>query len=84
MQTVYEDNLENHYAIIFCVVRDGIKTVPHTANSPELSPWDIWLFLKLKKNVKGSCFIDIEKKGEAMTRTLDTFNLYDFHKVFMK
>lgn len=53
----------------------GNKTVPHSPYSPDIAPCDFWPFSKMKENLRGSRFEDIEKMTEVATRVLDTFIL---------
>ena len=41
----------------------GINTVPYPPNSPDLAPWDFWLFPKLR----GCRYETIEEMKEAVT-----------------
>ena len=58
----------------------GIKTVPHHAYSPDLAPWDFWLFPKLI----GCHYERIEEIKEAVTKVIDTLTEEDFHGAFQK
>ena len=46
----------------------GIKTVPHSPYSPDLTPCDFWLFPKLR----GCRYETIEEMKEAVTKVIDT------------
>ena len=57
-----------------------IKTVPQPPYSPDLAPYDFWLFPKLK-----SCRYEIiEEMKEAVTKFIDTLTQEDFHWAFQK
>ena len=58
----------------------GIKTVPQPPYSPDLAPWDFWLFPKLR----GCRYETIEEMGEAVTKVIDTLTQEDFHGAFQK
>ena len=58
----------------------GIKTVPHHPYSPDLAPWDFWLFPKLR----GCHYETIEEMKEAVTKVIDTLTQEDFHGAFQK
>ena len=58
----------------------GIKTVPRPPNSPDLAPWDFWLFLRLR----GCRYETIEEVKEAVTKVIDTLTQEDFHGFFKK
>ena len=57
-----------------------IKTVRHPPNSPELAPWDFWLFPKLR----GCRYETIEEMKEAVTKVIDMPTQEDFHGAFQK
>ena len=58
----------------------GIKTVPRPFYSPDLAPYDIWLFPKLR----GCRNETIEMMKEAVTKVIDTLTQVDFHGSFQK
>ena len=58
----------------------GIKRVPHRPYSPDLAPWDFWLFPKLR----GCYYETIEEMKEAVTKVIDTLIQEDFHGAFQK
>ena len=58
----------------------GIKTVPHLPYSPDLAPYDFWLFPKLR-----DCrYETIEEMKEAVTKVIDMLTQEDFHGAFKK
>ena len=58
----------------------GIKTVPQPPYSPDLAPYDFWLFPKLR----GCRYVTIEEIKEAVTKVIDTRTQEDFHGAFQK
>ena len=58
----------------------GIKTVTQPPYSPDLAPFDFWLFPKLR----GCRCETIEDMNEAVTKVIDTFTQKDFHGAFQK
>ena len=58
----------------------GIKTVPHSPFSPDVAPYDFWLFPKLR----GCRYETIEEMKEAVTKVIDTLTQEDFHGAFQK
>ena len=56
----------------------GIKTVPRRPYSPDLAPYDFWLFSKLR----GCRYETIEEVKEAMTKVIDTLTQKNFHGAF--
>ena len=78
----YQDNAAVHNSILVIdyLTKMGIKTVPHRPYSPDLAPWDFWLFPKLRY-----CrYETIEEMKEAVTKVTDTLTQEDFHGAFLK
>ena len=61
----------------------GIKTVLHPPYSQDVTPFDFWLFPKLKEKLRGCRYETIEMK-EAVTKVIDTLTQEDFHGAFQK
>ena len=57
-----------------------IKIVPHLPYSPDLAPYDFWLFPKLRSSRQET----IEEIKEAVTKVIDTLTQEDFHGAFQK
>ena len=66
--------------VIDYLTKMGIKTVPHPPYSPDLAPYDFWLFSKLT----GCRHETIEEMKEAVTKLIDTFTQEDFDGAFQK
>ena len=58
----------------------GTKTVPHRPYSPDLAPWEFWLFPKLR----GCRYEATEEMKEAVTKVIDTLIQEDFYGAFHK
>ena len=58
----------------------GIKTVPPPSYSPDLAPFDFWLFPKLR----GWRYKTIEEMKEAVTKVFDMLTQEDFHEALQK
>ena len=58
----------------------GMKTLPHLPYSPDLAPYDFWLFPKLR----GWRYETIEEMKEAVMKVIDTLTQEDFHRAFQK
>ena len=58
----------------------GINTVLHPPYSPDLGPWDFWLF----SNFRGWRYETIEKMKDAVMKVIDTLTQEDFHGAFQK
>ena len=52
----------------------------HTPYSPDLAPFDFYLFPKLR----GCRYETIEEMKEAVTKVIDTLTQEDFHGAFQK
>ena len=61
-----------------------IKTVPQPPYSPDRAPYDIWLFHKLKENLRDCRYETIEEMKEAVTKVIDTLTQEDFHGALQK
>ena len=53
----------------------GSKTVPQPPYSPDLVPYDFWLFPK----PRGCRYETIEEMKDAVTKVIDTLTQEDFH-----
>ena len=62
----------------------GIKTIPRCPYSPDLAPYDFWLFPKLKEKLRGCRYERIEVMKKAMTKVIDTLTQEDFDVAFQK
>ena len=82
----HQDNAPVHNSILVTdyLTKMGIKTVPHPPYSPDLTPCDFWLFLKLKEKLRSCRYETIEEMKVAMTKVIDTLTQEDFHGVFQK
>ena len=66
----HQDNAPVHNSILVtdCLTKMGINTVPYRPYSPDLAPFDFWLFTKLR----GCRYETIEEMKEAVTKFIDT------------
>ena len=78
----HQDNTPVHNSTLVTdyLSKMGIKTVPHPPSSPDLAPYDFWLFPKLR----GYHYETIEEMKEAVTKVIDTLIQEDFHEAFQK
>ena len=58
----------------------GIKTVPRHPYSPDIAPYDFWLFPKLR----GCRYERIEEIKEAVRKVIVMLTQEDFHWAFQK
>ena len=76
----HQDNapVPNSIIVIVYLTKMGIKTVPQPPYSPNLAPFDFWLFPKLR----GCRYEIIEEMKEAVMKVIETLTQEDFHGVF--
>ena len=81
-QHFHRDNapVPNSILVTDYLTKMGIKTVPQPPYTPDLAPYDFWLFPK----VRGCRYETIEEMKEAMTKVIDTLTQEDFHGAFQK
>ena len=76
----HQDNTSIHNSILVTdyLTKMGIETVPHRPYSPDLVPYDFWLFPKRRV-----CrYETIEQMKEAVTKVIDTLTQENFHGAF--
>ena len=78
----HQDNAPVYNSILVTdiLTKMGIETVPHPPYSPDLAPWDFWLFPKSR----GYLYETIEEMKEAVTKVIDTLKQEDFHEAFQR
>ena len=78
----HQDNAPVHNSTLVTdyLTKMGIKTVLQPPYSPDLAPYDFWLFPKLR----GCRYETIEEMKEAVTKVIDTLTQEDFHGAFQK
>ena len=78
----HQDNAPVHKSILVTdyLSKMDIKTVPQPPYSPDLAPWDFFLFPKLKEKLRGCRYETIEE----MKVVIDTLTQEDFHGAFQK
>ena len=75
----HQDNASVHNSIFDkdYLTKMGIKTFPQPHYSPDLAPWEFWLFPKLR-----DCrYQTIEEMKEAVTKVFDTLTHGAFQKL---
>ena len=72
--------VHNSILVTNYLTKMGIKTVPQPPYSPDLAPYDFWLFPKLW----GCRNETIEEMKEAVTKVIDTLTQEDLHGAFQK
>ena len=76
----HQDNAPGHNSILVTdyLTKIGIKTVRHRPYSPDVAPYDFWLFPKLR----GCRYETIGEMKEAVTKVIDTLTQEDFYGAF--
>ena len=66
----HQDNAPVHNSILVTdyLTKMGIKTIPQPPYSPDLAPFDFWLFHKIKEKLRGCRYETIEEMKEAVTK----------------
>jgi len=59
-----------------------MTTVPHPPYSPDLAPSDFFLFPRMKRDLKGKRFQNVEEVREKMTEALKAITLQEFQNCF--
>ena len=80
------DNAPAHLAakIRQFLAQNQVATLNHPPYSPDLSPPDYFLFLKVKMQLKGARFDTIEEIQKAVTDQLNKIPAEDFSKAMKK
>jgi transposase len=60
------------------LAKENIPTLPHPPYSPDVAPYDFYLFLKLKSKLKGHHFGIVENMRIIVTDELRTLTENDF------
>ena len=78
----HQDNAPVHNSILVTdyLTKMDIKTLPYPPYSPDLAPYDFWLFPKLW----GCRYETIEEMKEAVMKVIDMLTQEDFHGAFQK
>jgi len=58
---MHHDNAPAHTLfVVRAFLTKNVTTIPHPAYSPQLAPYDFYMFHKMKLQFKGQCFVSIE------------------------
>jgi len=81
---LHHDNAPCHTAIsvIEFLCKKGIPVVPQPPYSPDISPWDFFLFPKLKFRLKGRHFVTVENIQKAVTDQLKAIPVSDYQRCY--
>lgn len=72
------------FAIFFMeyLETQSVKLMGHPAYSPDLSPCDFWLFLKIKEQLRGKDFQDFSELQGALEEQMNSLQKEDFYQCF--
>jgi transposase len=83
---LHDDNAPSHRALITreFLAHNSIITLPHPPYSPDLAPYDFFLFPKMKLQLKGRCFDRLEEIQQESQKVLGTLREQDFQHAFQQ
>lgn len=86
-QLIYhQDNAPAHRAVDTLDTIDflGMERIPHAPYSPDLAPMDFALFPRLKAELRGKRFADLDDLRMEVRRVVSTYKTSWFRDVFSK
>ena len=83
---LHHDNASAHRAAQTMEYLDvqRVKLMGHPAYSLDLSPCDFWLFPKIKEQLRGKNFQDINERHDAVQEQIDGLEKEDFYQCYEK
>lgn len=80
----HHDNAPAHTSIVVrqFLTKNGMITLPHAPYSPDTAPSDFFLFPRMKKNLKGKRFEDIDEVKRKTTAELKGITSEEFSDCF--
>jgi len=83
---IHHDNASAHRAAETVEYLDAqrVKLMGHPAYSPDLSPCDFWLFPKIKEQLRGKDFQDIDQLVDGVQEQIDHLEKEDFNQCYEK
>ena len=80
----HDDNAKPHWAWITneFLLKNHVEQYQNPAYSPDLSPYDFFLFPKLKKQFRGTWFNDDNEMVTALEQAIDSLTKEDFKNCF--
>ena len=64
------------------LTKNGMTTVPHPSYSVDQAPSDFFLFPRMKRDLKGKHFQNVEEVKEKTTEALKAITLPEFQNCF--
>ncbi|GFU60244.1 putative transposase [Trichonephila clavipes] len=77
-----QNGSEEPFSVNRFLASKNIPVAPQPPYSPDLSPCDFFLFLKLKNHLKGHHFGTLENIQTAVTDQLKAFPISEFHQCY--
>jgi len=83
---LHHDNAPTHTSLVVreFLTKNNMTTVPHPAYSPDLAPCDLYVFAKMKRRLKGQCFVSIKEIQAESQQVLNMLTVEDFNECFQK
>ena len=83
---ILHDNVSAHKtgAVTQYLSENRISTLPHPAYSPDLAPYDFWLFPKLKELLAGNKYTRAQDLSKAVNSELRGILKEEYHTAFDK
>lgn len=81
---LHHDNAASHTALVLrdFFAKNSTHIVPQQPYSPDLAPFDFWLFSKLKRPLRGHRFESIDEIKSNSLRELKAIPEIDFNNCF--
>ena len=81
---LHHDNAPAHTAlsVLQFLTKKFMTTASHTPYSPDLATCDFFLFPRMKRNLKGKRFQNVEEVREKTTEALKAITLQEFQNCF--
>uniref|UniRef100_A0A672JGS6 Tc1-like transposase DDE domain-containing protein n=1 Tax=Salarias fasciatus TaxID=181472 RepID=A0A672JGS6_SALFA len=73
-----------HHHVAQFLAKNGMTLLPHPPYSPDLAPCDFSLFPRLKKQLKGRRFADVEEVTDKAQQVLKGIISLEFADTFIK
>ncbi len=82
---IHLDNAPTHNAHLTLTLIEqlGWTRLPQPSYSPDLSPCDFWLYSRLKKNIKGVRFPNLEALKDAVSDQIADITAMEYHHCMM-
>ena len=81
---LHHDNAAPHKSAVVTeyLRKERIKLLPHPPYSPDIAPCDFFLFPRIKKELKGKSFNNVENLARAVQAVVESIPKADYKKSF--